>query len=199
MLKSNRYDPGFAEEVAAEPGGEYLWRCFSCGTCVATCPIRWWNADYNPRRIVRMIVLGLQNEVLSSPAVWFCSACDNCYDRCPQGVRISELMRAIRNIAIREGKQPFRTPAQVNERVCSACGLCVEVCPYDAIELVSKRVLGHEKTVAQVNALLCMGCGLCGASCRSAAIDVADFSDEEIVAEIRGLSERVLIPVEVMR
>ena len=66
-----------------------------------------------------------------------------------------------------------------------ACGHCVEVCPYDAVELVQKRVLGREKTVAQVNAALCMSCGVCAASCRSASIDLLDFSDEDLLQRVQ--------------
>jgi heterodisulfide reductase subunit A-like polyferredoxin len=69
----------------------------------------------------------------------------------------------------------------------------VEVCPYDAIQLVQKRVLGQEKTVAQVNAALCMSCGVCSASCRSASIDLADHSDESVMENM----QQQLLPLEV--
>ena len=59
------------------------------------------------------------------------------------------------------------------------------VCPYEAVELVQKRVLGHEKSVAQVNAALCMSCGVCAASCRSASIDLPDLSDENLLQRVR--------------
>ena len=76
------------------------------------------------------------------------------------------------------------TVASVDERKCVACGLCVEICPYRAIELVQKRVLGREKTVAQVNAALCKGCGACSAACRSNAIDVEGFANEEVLSQV---------------
>nr|MBC7245698.1 4Fe-4S dicluster domain-containing protein [Chloroflexota bacterium] len=185
MQRLSQYDPGFKDEVMAEPGGENLIRCYSCGTCMATCLIRRHYPDYNPRRILRMAILGMRKEVLSSHVIWRCSACDDCYRHCPQGIRISDLFKAFRTIALREGYSPPGPVARVNERTCVGCGLCVEVCPYDAVELVKKRVLGHEKTVAQVNTTLCMSCGVCAASCRSASIDLLDYSDEMLLQRVQ--------------
>jgi len=178
-------DLKFKDEVMAEPGGENLLRCYACGTCMATCLIRRQYPDYNPRRALRMAMLGLRKQVLSSHVIWRCSACDDCYEHCPQKIHISELFKAFRNIALREGYAPPGPTARVNERTCVACGLCVEVCPYDAVQLVPKRVLGHEKTVAQVNAALCMSCGVCAASCRSASIDLTDYGDETIMERVK--------------
>jgi len=190
MQHPDKFDPKFRDEVLAEPGGEHLLRCYSCGTCMATCLVRRQYPDYNPRRIMHMVMLGLRDEVLGSHVIWRCSACDDCYEHCPQGIRISDLFKAFRSIALREGRSPPAPTARVNERTCVACSLCVEVCPYGAVELVQKRVLGHEKTVAQVSAALCMSCGICTASCRSASIDLVDHSDailfERMQQELQG-------------
>lgn len=185
MPNPDKFDPNFKDEIMAEPGGENLIRCYSCGTCMATCLIRRHDPDYNPRRILHMAVLGLRKDVLSSHLIWRCSACDDCYRHCPQGIRISDLFKALRAIALREGYSPPGPVAQVNERTCVGCGLCVEVCPYEAIELVQKRVLGQEKTVARVHAELCMSCGVCAASCRSASIDLLDYSDLALLQRIQ--------------
>jgi heterodisulfide reductase subunit C len=99
----SQMDPTFADDIAAEPGGEHIRRCFACGTCTASCPVREVTERYNPRRIIHMAVLGLRQPVLSSDFVWLCSTCYACYERCPQDVRITELMHAIKNIAVREG------------------------------------------------------------------------------------------------
>ena len=70
--------------------------------------------------------------------------------------------------------------SHVNELKCIGCGLCVDVCPYNALSLIEKKVLGKMKTVAEVNAVLCKGCGSCTATCRPGAIDVYGFSNTEI-------------------
>ncbi len=111
MIESSQLNHDFVDEIAAEPGGEHIRRCFSCGTCTVSCPVRAVTDRYNPRKIIRMAVLGLRGEVLSSDFIWLCSACYTCHERCPQDVRITELINAIKNIAVRAGYVPpaFRT------------------------------------------------------------------------------------------
>jgi heterodisulfide reductase subunit A len=66
------------------------------------------------------------------------------------------------------------TVATVNERICSGCGLCVSVCPYDA------RTLDTEDGIAMVDPLLCEGCGTCVAVCPNGA-------SSQVLMEARGL------------
>lgn len=106
IIDVGHLDPGFRNEIVREPGGERFMRCFSCGTCVAGCPVAGTTERYNPRRIIRMALLGMRQEVLASEFVWLCSTCYTCYERCPQDVHIPDLMNAIRNIAVREGYVP---------------------------------------------------------------------------------------------
>ena len=108
MIRSNTFDHAFVEEVLAEPGGEHLLTCWSCGTCAATCLVRRYEPAFNPRLILHKAGLGLRAEVLSSPEIWQCSACDACYPRCPKKIHISEVMKAIRNVAIRAGLRGSR-------------------------------------------------------------------------------------------
>ena len=115
IIDVGKLEPNFRNEILAEPGGERFMRCFSCGTCVAGCPVAGTTERYNPRRIIRMALLGMRQEVLSSEFVWLCSTCYTCYECCPQDVHIPELMNAIRNIAVREGYAPaaFRQQAEL--------------------------------------------------------------------------------------
>jgi heterodisulfide reductase subunit A len=53
--------------------------------------------------------------------------------------------------------------AVVNTKRCSACGLCVEVCPYGA------RVLEPGWPYAEVIEVLCQGCGTCVVACPNKA------------------------------
>lgn len=105
-IHSKDLDTDFWKTLAGEPGGEGIRVCFACGTCAASCPVRSINGDYNPRRIIRMTLLGMKEEVLKSPFIWLCSTCYTCQERCPQGVRITDLMTALKNLAVREGNCP---------------------------------------------------------------------------------------------
>ncbi|MEA3255531.1 MAG: 4Fe-4S dicluster domain-containing protein [Candidatus Altiarchaeota archaeon] len=103
VIQSKDLDPNFKHEITREPGGEQIKYCFQCATCSASCPVMRINPKYNPRRIIYMSLLGMRDEVLKSEFIWLCSSCYTCYERCPQDVKITELMNAIKNIAVKEG------------------------------------------------------------------------------------------------
>jgi heterodisulfide reductase subunit C len=96
-------DFGFKEEVASQPGGENIKRCFACGSCTLSCPVAEVEASYSPRRIIHMILLGLKEEVLRSKAIWYCLTCYRCQVRCPQEVKYPEIMRVLRKLAVEQG------------------------------------------------------------------------------------------------
>lgn len=103
VIQSKDLDPNFKHEIAREPGGEQIKYCFQCATCSASCPVMRVNPEYNPRKIIYMSLLGMRDEVLKSEFIWLCSSCYSCYERCPQDVKITELMNALKNIAVKEG------------------------------------------------------------------------------------------------
>ena len=113
VLHLEDLDPRFRGEIAAEPGGEMIRFCFQCGTCTASCPVRAVEERFNPRRIIRMALMGMRNEVLTSSFVWLCSSCYACQERCPQGVKITGIMGAIRNIAVKNRLVPAMFAGQV--------------------------------------------------------------------------------------
>ncbi|MEW5866565.1 MAG: 4Fe-4S dicluster domain-containing protein [Bacillota bacterium] len=108
-------DPKFKYEIAKEPGGENIKYCFQCGTCTSGCPVAELDSKYNPRRIIRMAILGMRERVLSSDFIWLCSTCYTCYERCPQDVRITEVMNALKNMAVKAGylHPAFRAQAEL--------------------------------------------------------------------------------------
>jgi len=184
MIRSGTLDHHFVETVMAEPGGEHLLTCWSCGTCAATCLVRRYESSFNHRQVLHMAGLGLREQVLSSDEIWQCSACDACYPRCPKEIHISDVMKAIRNVAIREG---YRAPgpfAIVDDAKCSGCAVCTRACPYGAIERVTKEIDGEERTVAQVDENLCQHCGICVAACPSGAMGLEVFENRELLSRM---------------
>ncbi|MHC1567844.1 MAG: 4Fe-4S dicluster domain-containing protein [Candidatus Syntropharchaeia archaeon] len=104
-IKTWELDPNFKYEIAEQPGGENITYCFQCSTCTLGCPITEIIPSYNPRKIIQMSLLGMRKEVLSSDEIWICAICQTCSERCPQDVRISDLMGAIRRIAEKEAEE----------------------------------------------------------------------------------------------
>jgi heterodisulfide reductase subunit C len=129
MIDSKTLDPNFKFFIASEPGGENIKKCFSCGTCAAGCPVREVTDRYNPRKIIRMALLGMKKEVLSSQFIWLCSSCYTCFERCPQDVRIPELMNAVKNIAVREGYLPPAMKIQLD--LLSSFGRLLEITDFE--------------------------------------------------------------------
>lgn len=65
--------------------------------------------------------------------------------------------------------------ATVDEEICSGCGICVDICSYEA------RVMDDKKRIATVEEVLCQGCGACAAACPSGATNLKNFKKEQIL------------------
>lgn len=102
IIKAEELDPKFKYRMSKIPGAENLMVCFQCGTCTADCPISRFSDFYRPRRIARMVQLGLKDRLLSDKALWLCSTCFTCVDHCPQDVEIAGIVRALRNLTVKE-------------------------------------------------------------------------------------------------
>jgi heterodisulfide reductase subunit A-like polyferredoxin len=91
---------------------------------------------------------------------------------------------AVRAVGLLSKDELEATPivASVNPRLCSACGLCVEVCPYDA------RVLEPGAPYAEVIEVLCQGCGACIVACPNKASQQKGFE----VPQVYGMLDSVL-------
>jgi heterodisulfide reductase subunit C len=176
------------DQVQEIPGGEHVSVCFSCGTCVSRCLIQQrGEKSYNPRRMMKLVALDRREQAFDNLTTWMCSACDLCYPACPQEIHISGVINAVKELAIEAGYDSPINTAHVNEKTCVACGLCVEVCPYDAIKLVEKDIPNRGKniTLAKVDSKHCMACGLCSSVCRSNSIELTeDYSDKLVVDTI---------------
>ncbi|MHB0858280.1 MAG: 4Fe-4S dicluster domain-containing protein [Anaerolineae bacterium] len=97
------YDPNFKYDVAAQPGGDQIKVCYSCGTCTAGCPVTEVDERYSPRKIIRQVLLGQREAVLSNELLWYCETCYACSVYCPQNVKFGDVMRALREMAVAEG------------------------------------------------------------------------------------------------
>jgi heterodisulfide reductase subunit C len=102
VIKAEEMNPKFKYEISKRHGAERIMLCFQCGTCTADCPISRFSDFYRPRKIARMVQLGLKERLLSDEALWLCSSCFTCVDHCPQGVEIAGIVRVLRNLSVKE-------------------------------------------------------------------------------------------------
>jgi heterodisulfide reductase subunit C len=75
--------------------------CLTCGICSSSCPVSGIDG-FDPRKIVRMIGLGLENKVVESRWPWICTMCGKCEHVCPMEIDIPDMVRSIRSLRERE-------------------------------------------------------------------------------------------------
>jgi len=63
--------------------------------------------DYLPNQIIRMIQLGMEEQVLSSKTIWLCASCLICTSRCPREIDIAEIMDYLRRSAYKKQVMPL--------------------------------------------------------------------------------------------
>lgn len=77
--------------------------CFQCLKCSNGCPLS-YEMDYLPAQIIRMVNLGMRDDVLKSRTIWVCASCETCTTRCPNDIDIAHVMDTLREMSLREGK-----------------------------------------------------------------------------------------------
>ena len=94
-------------DAIKEVGGEAFKLCYQCGTCETVCP---WNRvrEFKVRKIINQAKLGIVP--LESDDVWLCTTCRNCVEKCPRGVKIIDVMRAMRRLLVPDGVVPASVP-----------------------------------------------------------------------------------------
>ena len=101
LLTDANRDPDFTAEFI-DSGIETVKHCFQCGTCSGSCPSG-RRTPYKVRQIVRKCLLGLKEEVITDDALWMCTTCYTCQERCLRSVKIVEIIKKARNIAAHAG------------------------------------------------------------------------------------------------
>ncbi len=102
-IKVSQADADFRRRIMKIPGAEKLMLCYQCGTCTADCPVAMRVKEFRPRQIARLAAYGQKDRLLGGDTVWLCAGCYTCYEHCPEQVRISEIVSALRKLALKEG------------------------------------------------------------------------------------------------
>lgn len=73
-----------------------LHHCFNCSTCLSGCPASYGDPPLLVRNLARMVILGLEEELLNADTPWACVSCSKCEEMCPMDVKPFEMILAIR-------------------------------------------------------------------------------------------------------
>ena len=94
-------DRTFVDEIV-KAGADRIRTCIQCGTCSSVCPSGRRTA-FRTRELIRKALLGLKEEILSSPDLWLCATCHTCLERCPRQIKVTDAIIIMRNMAVEEG------------------------------------------------------------------------------------------------
>ncbi|MFO8112895.1 MAG: (Fe-S)-binding protein [Desulfosalsimonadaceae bacterium] len=89
------------------PAGDNIDECLTCGACNSRCT--WFDGTVDdhkgpiPRQIVRMTLLGLEQQLVDSGMLWDCLLCNRCTEVCPMGITMDVVVRKARSLDIAEG------------------------------------------------------------------------------------------------
>lgn len=99
----------FLAHVAQVPGGRRLLRCLQCGTCAGSCPVS-YAMDLSPRALVARFRAGDVRAILESRSIWLCASCYACTTRCPAGIKVTDILYALKRMAVEQGLRPSSFP-----------------------------------------------------------------------------------------
>lgn len=85
----------FLKQVEAIPAGERIKRCIQCGTCTGSCPVS-YAMDISPRQLIALFRAGELETIMKSRSIWLCASCYACTTRCPSGIKITDVIYALK-------------------------------------------------------------------------------------------------------
>jgi NADPH-dependent glutamate synthase beta subunit-like oxidoreductase len=106
-----------------------LKHCFECGICTASCPVvELLPNHYNPRSLLQKTSLDIKR-VLREDGLWLCAWCYRCYRRCPQRVRVPEVLVSVKDLAAEQGYlRGFEEALKLIQREVPLPAVCCYAC-----------------------------------------------------------------------
>lgn len=88
--------------------------CLTCGLCSSSCPVSGIDG-FDPRKLVRMVSLGMETAVTESRWPWICTLCGKCEHVCPMEIDIPDMVRRVRSLRDRD-----KVPGIIHKGVAEA-------------------------------------------------------------------------------
>jgi heterodisulfide reductase subunit C len=95
----------FRNWVLQQPEGKSLLNCYQCGRCTGACPVAEIDSRFNPRYFLQQILLA-DESLTEDQLVWTCLTCEQCEVRCPEHVKIPQLLILAKVRGLAEGNTP---------------------------------------------------------------------------------------------
>jgi heterodisulfide reductase subunit C len=89
--------------------------CLTCSECTNCCPVFHERSIFDPQAIIRMVNMGLTEELLGSPSIWLCIGCGRCSQACTQTVKGREIIARLRRMAIDGGYVSPQLPRRLKK------------------------------------------------------------------------------------
>ena len=113
------YNEALEEEIAELPGGEYIHRCWQCGSCTNACTVNALDVNFNPRYWIYLIRMGMESELLrDKEIIWQCVSCNKCTYACPRDVVPEGVMKATSHWLELKGHTP-KSPSMIFDEIFS--------------------------------------------------------------------------------
>ena len=103
-----------------------IFACYQCGKCSAGCPVT-ESMDHLPNQIMKLLQMGDEDALLKSNTPWVCASCFTCSSRCPRGVRITEIMEALRLYRLRQNIDHFN-PSSLGKELAELPQIAIISC-----------------------------------------------------------------------
>ncbi len=94
----------FLHQIDLIPAGEAIKRCIQCGTCTGSCPVS-HAMDISPRQLIALFRAGEMDTIMKSRTIWICASCYACTTRCPSGIKITDIVYALKRTAMESSRK----------------------------------------------------------------------------------------------
>lgn len=115
-LKEAELRQVFLEQVQLVPAGERIKRCIQCGTCTGSCPVS-YAMDISPRELIALFRAGEMERIMRSRTIWICASCYACTTRCPSGIKITDIIYALKRTAMGKDYKSHAPQVQIMARL----------------------------------------------------------------------------------
>jgi NAD-dependent dihydropyrimidine dehydrogenase PreA subunit len=107
-----------------------------------------------------------------------------------------EAMIAARKFALMNPVHTTNFIPEIKTENCNGCGKCAEICPVEAMTLVSANDPKHlKRKLARLNEEICLGCGLCAKACKEKSIAMKSRA-QRVITPLNGVHRAVIMAIE---